>query len=121
MTKKTLILGASTKPNRYAYMAAQRLKQAGHEVVLLGNKEGQVIDQPILVGKPQLADIHTVTLYLNPARQVDYYDYLLDTVRPKRIIFNPGTENQTFMQLAKTKGIEVEAACTLVLLSMKNY
>ena len=121
MIKKTLILGASNKPHRYAYLAAQRLLGQQHEIVLLGNKESEIFGQTIRIGKPQLADIHTVTVYLSPIHQAMYYDYILEDIRPKRIIFNPNTENPSFMELARKKGIEVEAACTLVLLSTNSY
>ena len=118
--KKTLILGASTKPSRYGYIATSRLKKYGHEVVPVGIREGEIEGTPILVGQPQIEDIDTITLYLNPKRQVALYDYIIG-LKPKRIIFNPGTENPELVNLAKENGIEVEIACTLVLLSVGEY
>jgi uncharacterized protein len=117
---KTLVLGASNKPERYSYMATQRLLNAGYEVVLIGNRETEVLGQPIIKGKPDLKDIDTVTLYLGPAAQREYYDYVMD-INPRRVIFNPGTENPEFEQALKQQGIETERACTLVLLSMNSY
>lgn len=118
---KTLIIGASPNPNRYSYLAAQRLKEAGHEVVLLGKTTGQLIGQDIQVAPPHLTDVHTITLYINPTIQKEnYYDYIIQ-LQPKRLIFNPGTENKILTKLAKEKGIEVLEACTLVLLRTHQY
>ncbi len=117
---KTLIIGATTNPERMAFKAAQRLKKNGHEVVLIGNKSGEIDGNPIYTGKIVLNDIDTVTLYINPKIQTDYYDYIL-ALHPRRIIFNPGTENSVFKKLAEDEGIETENACTLVLLSLKEY
>lgn len=118
--KKTLVLGASTNPTRYSYTAVHNLKANGHEVVPLGVKEGEVAGEEVLIGQPPLEDIDTITLYLNPARQKAYYDYII-SLHPRRIIFNPGTENPELVQLAKEHGIESEIACTLVMLSVGTY
>ncbi|MBX2874844.1 MAG: CoA-binding protein [Saprospiraceae bacterium] len=118
--KKTLVLGASTNPTRASHQAVHRLLNNGHEPVLVGIKEGDVAGIDIQHGQPELADIDTVTLYMNPKRQVDQYEYILG-LEPKRIIFNPGTENPTLMRLAREKGIEVEIACTLVMLATDQY
>lgn len=118
--KKTLVLGASPKPYRYAFIAGQRLTNHGHEVVAVGRREGEMGDIPILTGQPDLENIDTITLYLSPKNQKGYYDYILN-LNPKRIIFNPGTENMELMRLAEEKGIEVEPACTLVMLSVGTY
>lgn len=118
--KKTLVLGASTNPARYAYLAMHKLKEARHEAIPVGIKIGIVAEELIRNDLPQLEDIDTVTLYLNPKRQEEYYDYILN-LHPKRIIFNPGTENFVLAKLAEEKGIEVLNACTLVLLSMGKY
>jgi len=120
MSKKTLVLGASLKPERYSNIATNRLVQHQHEVVAVGLRAGIVAGVPIQQGEPNFKNIHTITLYLNPKRQVPYYDYIL-SLNPKRIIFNPGTENMELVQLAKEKGIETEIACTLVMLSVGNY
>lgn len=118
--KKTLVLGATTNPERYAYLAVQRLKQKGHEVVPIGVKEGKVSGIEILHGQPAVPDVDTVTLYIGPQRQPEYYDYIL-SLQPKRIIFNPGTENPELVQLAEKQGIETVEACTLVMLSIGAY
>lgn len=117
---KTLILGATNNPARYAYLAAHRLVAAGHEIVNIGVKKGELAGMPILLAAAPLPDIHTVTLYVGPKIQQQYYDYLIRT-KPKRIIFNPGTENPALATLAEESGIEVVNACTLVLLSTGQY
>jgi len=118
--KKTLILGATTNPSRYGNIATKRLKSYGHEVVPVGIREGDIEGVPILLGQPEVNDVDTVTLYLNPKRQEAFYDYIL-SLHPKRIIFNPGTENPELVKLAKENDIEVEIACTLVMLSVGEY
>lgn len=119
--KKTLVLGASPNPTRYAYLAVQRLLSNGYEVVPLGIRKNATIGElAILNGQPILDDIHTITLYLNSSRQQPYYDYML-SLKPSRIIFNPGTENTALINLAKTKGIDTVIACTLVMLSTNQY
>ncbi len=118
--KKTLVLGASNNPSRYAYKAVNRLVAHGNEVIALGIKDGKIGQIPIVHGRPNIKDLHTISLYLNPSHQKAYYNYLLE-LHPQRIIFNPGTENAVFMKMAKEKGIEVIAACTLVMLSIGAY
>ena len=118
--KKTLVIGASTNETRYSNIATHRLLSHGHEVVLVGNKKGEIESLPIHDDKPFFENIDTVTLYVNPKNQEDYYDYILN-LKPKRIIFNPGTENNTFLALANKQGIETEYACTLVLLATDGY
>jgi predicted CoA-binding protein len=118
--KPTLILGATTNPTRYAYLAAERLAAHGHEIMPVGIKRGKVRGQEILNGKPDVPEVDTVTLYIGPRHQPDYYDWLL-RVAPRRIIFNPGTENPELMQLARDHGIEVVAGCTLVMLAGQSY
>lgn len=119
--KRTLILGASPNPDRYAYKATVKLKEHGHPVFPVGIKEGVIGESKILTNTPIINDINTVTLYVGPKNQPAYYDYILNQIKPKRIIFNPGTENPELEKLANEKGIETEEACTLVLLSIKNY
>lgn len=118
--KKTLIIGASENPERYAHKASLALLKHGHEIVLLGTKPGEIYGVKILAGRPTLENIHTVTLYINPSRQSEYYDYILN-LAPRRVIFNPGTENEEFYNMLNSKGIEALEACTLVLLSTNNY
>ncbi len=118
--KKTLVLGASDNPSRYSYLAIQRLRNHGHPVVAIGRKNTKVADVTIDTEKQPAKDIDTVTLYLNPTHQPEYYDYIL-SLNPARIIFNPGTENDEFIKLANEKNIEAVEACTLVLLSTGQY
>lgn len=118
--KKTLILGATTNPARYAYLAAHRLVDAGHEIVNIGIKKGAAAGVEIQRAGVVLRDIDTITLYIGPQRQPEYYDYILET-QPKRIIFNPGAENPELEALATQRGIEVVQACTLVLLSTGQF
>ena len=118
--KKTLVLGASPNPERYAYLATMRLAQHGHEVIPLGTRKGEIQSIKIVQGKPEESDVDTVTLYLGAARQPEYYDYIL-SLNPKRIIFNPGAENPEFAQLARAQGIETVEGCTLVMLSIGSY
>ncbi len=120
--KKTLIVGATTNPERYAYLAAHRLTEHGHPIVPMGIKKGEVAGQPImdLRKKPKIEGIDTITLYIGPRHQGEWMDYLI-SLKPRRIIFNPGTENEEFEQKAREAGIEVEEACTLVLLSTGQF
>jgi len=118
--KKVLVIGASENPERYSNMAVNRLLNKGYEVIPIGIKKGMIQNTEILTGKPLLNNIHTVTLYLNPVRQVEYYDYILQ-LKPKRIIFNPGAENPEFYQLALRNNIEAIEACTLVMLSTSTF
>jgi uncharacterized protein len=118
--KKTLVLGASDNPSRYSYLAVQRLRNHGHPVVAIGKKHTHVADVEIDTQKKQFDNIDTVTLYLNPQRQPEYYDYIL-SLKPKRIIFNPGAENDELATLAREHNIRPTEACTLVLLSTGQY
>lgn len=118
--KLTVVLGASPNPNRYSYLAVSRLVDKGHPVLAIGKKEAQIGNTPITKEHPVPADVDTVTLYMNPILQREYYDYILQ-LHPKRIIFNPGTENDELATLASNKGIEPVEACTLVLLSTGQY
>jgi len=117
---KTLVIGASLNSSRYSNMAIVKLKQFHIETVAVGLKPGLVEDVTIETDKKAFDDIHTVTLYLNPKRQEAYYDYII-SLNPKRVIFNPGTENPEFYQLLDKHQIEYEIACTLVLLSTNQY
>ena len=117
---KTLIVGASTNPERYSYKAANSLLAHGHEIELVGQKEGEIQGHDIKTNYPELEGVDTVTMYVGPKNQPNLYDYILRQ-NPRRIIFNPGSENREFEQLAMEKGIEVEEACTLVLLATGQY
>ena len=118
--KKTLVLGASPNPSRYSYLAIQKLTAYEHPVVALGIKKGSIGNSIIETEKKLFNDIDTVTLYLNPTHQKEYYSYIL-SLAPKRIVFNPGTENDELVALAKQQGIVTQEACTLVLLSTGQY
>jgi hypothetical protein len=118
--KKTLVLGASDNPSRYSYLAMNRLQANRHPVVAVGRKQTAVSGIDIHKEHVAADDVDTVTLYLNPQNQVEYYDYILG-LKPKRIIFNPGTENPELMQMAKQAGIQPVVACTLVMLSTGQY
>ena len=118
--KKTVVLGASENPSRYSYLAIKRLRSHNHPVVAIGKKTGQVGDVNIIKDHSPEAGVDTVTLYLNPKNQVEYYDYILN-LQPKRIIFNPGTENDDLITKAKQNNIEPVIACTLVMLGTGQY
>lgn len=115
-----MVLGATPDPARYAYLAANRLVKSGHSIVNVGIKTGEVAGVPIEKAETIHNDIDTITLYVGPINQPPLYDYILKT-HPKRIIFNPGTENNELRRMANAKGIETENACTLVMLSVGQY
>lgn len=118
--KKTLVLGATPDASRYANMAVQSLVRHGVEAVPVGIRRGEIAGLDILLGQPQVPDIHTVTLYLGEARQQEYMDYVL-ALRPQRIIFNPGAENPALARRAREQGIETVEGCTLVMLSIGTF
>jgi predicted CoA-binding protein len=118
--KKTLVLGATPDESRYANLAANKLVRYGHEIVNVGMKRGEVAGVPIEKPETVHKDIDTITMYVGTQNQPPLYDYILDT-KPKRIIFNPGTENRELVEMARNKGIETIEACTLVMLSVGNY
>lgn len=122
MSKKTVIIGATTNPSRYAYIAAGMLTEYKHEIVPIGIKKGAVYGIQILSinDRPVLKDVDTVTLYIGPQHQPEHYEYIL-SLKPKRIIFNPGTENEEFEKLIEEAGSEALEACTLVLLRSGQY
>ncbi len=114
-SRKTLVVGASEKSHRYSNKAIRKLLRYNHEVVPLAPRPGQVAGVPFVTGYPEIEDIHTITLYIGPSRQAVFYDYLL-ALKPNRIIFNPGTENDIFLQKAKAQGVETIQDCTLIML-----
>jgi len=118
--KKTVVIGASENEDRYANRAVRKLKAYGHDVVALGLREGQIDGVKIHKDKPALENVDTVTLYVGQQNQPPLYDYVL-SLKPKRIIFNPGAENPELEAMANEKGIEVVEACTLVMLSIGNF
>ena len=120
--KKTVIIGATTNPGRYAYLAARMLKEYNHEIVPVGIKDGAVFGEEILdiFKRPEIPNVDTVTLYIGPQRQPEHIDYIL-SLKPKRIIFNPGTENEEFIRRAEAAGVEALEACTLVMLKSRQF
>lgn len=120
MKKKTLVIGASENTARYSNMAVNKLLSKQHEVVAIGKTGGKTQNVEIHKEQVQDDDIDTVTLYVNPTHQQPYYDYIL-SLKPRRIIFNPGTENDELERLAAQQGIDVLEACTLVMLSTGQY
>jgi len=117
---KTLVLGASPNPTRYAYLATQRLDNEGYTVIPLGIKEGKIGKIDIVTKQDVWKNVHTITIYLSAERQKSYYEYIL-SLNPQRLIFNPGAENLELVALAQEEGIETIEACTLVMLSVGNY
>lgn len=118
--KKTLVLGASANPSRYSNLAVNRLTSKGHDVVAIGKRTGKIGDVEISTDQKKIDGLDTVTLYLNANNQKQYYDYIISQ-QPKRIIFNPGAENEELSAMATENGILPQEACTLVLLSTGQY
>lgn len=120
MNKKTVVIGVSTNPDRYSFKAVQSLLEHGYEVVPLGLKEGEIFGLKIIKDYPMINNVHTVTLYLGKDNQKNIIDYVFK-LKPKRVIFNPGTENIDFENNLISNGIEAERACTLILLSIGAF
>ncbi len=117
---KTLVIGASTKSERYSNMAIHALRSHNHEVIALAKREGEVSDVTIQTNFPLNEDINTVTMYVGAKHQVEYYKPLLE-LKPERVIFNPGAENFELAELLETNGIETIEGCTLVMLSTGQF
>jgi uncharacterized protein len=120
MKNKTLVLGASESPSRYSNLAIKKLLSKGQAVVAIGKVPGNVQGVDIVTRPVETDEVDTVTLYLNPLHQKPYYDYIL-SLKPRRIIFNPGTENRELEDLANQNGIIPLEACTLVMLGTGQY
>ena len=118
--KRTVVIGASLKSYRSSHEAILKLKRKGHEVIAIGLREGDIDGVKVLTGRPAVKNVDTVTLYLNEKRQKEMEDYIL-SLKPKRIIFNPGAENPAFMEQATQKGIETMEACTMTMLAVGLY
>lgn len=120
MSKKTLVLGASENPSRYSNIALKKLHAANHKVIAIGNRIGNVDGIEISTNLVAIEGVDTITLYLSPKNQKEYYDYIV-SLQPKRVLFNPGTENLELQEILTKHKISFENACTLVLLSIDNY
>ncbi|MGL4807003.1 MAG: CoA-binding protein [Bacteroidales bacterium] len=121
MRNKTLVIGASDNEERYAYKAVKKLRENKYDVIAFGTRKGIIGDTEIVSDFPTDAEtVDTVTLYIGPGRQPEYYDKII-ALKPRRVIFNPGTENDTFEEMLTENGIEAMEACTLVLLASKQY
>lgn len=120
MKKNSIVIGASPNPERYSYRAVNQLKQHGHPVTAVGLREGNINGINIETNKPIVEKVDTITLYVGKKNQPEWYDYIFQ-LNPKRIIFNPGAENEDLVKLANEKNIETIEACTLVMLSVGNY
>jgi predicted CoA-binding protein len=116
----TVVLGASPNPVRFSYKAVKSLIRHEKEVVAVGFKEGLIEEQEILVGRPHIEGVHTVSLYIGSSRQAEYYDYII-SLKPERVIFNPGTVNPEFMGKMNHLGIKPVDACMLVMLSEGEF
>lgn len=120
MNKKTLVLGASENPERYSHKAVVKLNNYGHDVIAIGKSTGLINKTPIITQQPKIENLDTVTLYLSPTNQTELYDYVIQ-LKPKRVIFNPGTENLDFSKKLQEHNIEIVNGCTLVMLSTNQY
>lgn len=120
MNKKTIVIGASAKADRYSNRAVRMLRKGKHDVIALGFEHAMIENIPIETDWKVYENIDTITLYINPQRQKEYYNYIL-SLKPKRIIFNPGTENAELEKLCINNNIQPVEACTLVLLSTLQY
>jgi predicted CoA-binding protein len=120
MKKRTVVIGATPHVERYANRAVKQLLAHGHEVFALGVRRGEIDGLPIMNDRPLLTDVDTVTLYINENIQLEWKKYV-ESLHPKRVIFNPGTENDVWMESLESKGIEVVEGCTLVMLSVGTY
>lgn len=118
--KLTMVLGASPNPVRFSHKAVKSLLRHDKKVVAVGFRKGEIAEQEILTGQPTLENIHTISIYIGSSRQTEYYDYIL-SLKPKRVIFNPGTINPEFMGMLKEEGIESVSECMLVMLSENEY
>jgi uncharacterized protein len=116
-SKISVVIGASEKPYRYSHAAVHQLRKYGHEVVAIGRRPGRIEDTEIVTGFPKATHVHTVTLYIGPQHQPPYYNYILEELKPQRVIFNPGTENSELYALCRENGIDPVENCTLMMLN----
>ncbi|MCF8331353.1 MAG: CoA-binding protein [Bacteroidales bacterium] len=119
-SKKTMVLGVSPDPSKRAYKVCQKLLQKGHSIRPVGIREGNVENTPIITHETNPEPVHTVVIYLRAERQKNWIPYIMAST-PKRIIFNPGAENEELIDKAKTKGIEILYECTILMLSSNRF
>lgn len=119
--KKTVVIGASPNPSRFSFKAVQLLTAHGHPVEAIGKHSGSIENITIRTGNPIIEGVDTVTIYLSPQNQPAVYDYILNIIKPERIIFNPGTENDELIKMAQSHGIKIVEDCTLIMLSRGVY
>lgn len=117
---KTLVIGASLQENKYSNQAVKKLRKYNNEVIAIGNKNGFIQDVEVVSVKQLVDNIDTITLYLNSKNQKEYYSYIINC-KPKRVIFNPGTENEELYRLLEENNLKYIEACTLVLLATNQY
>lgn len=120
INKKTLVIGASPKPERYSNIAIRMLREYDHEVVGIAKRVGQVDGVTIQTEFPKETNIHTITMYLGAKHQPEYYTDILN-LEPQRVIFNPGAENGEFKAKLDSAGIETVENCTLVMLRTQQF
>jgi predicted CoA-binding protein len=118
--KKTVVLGASPNPARYSFKAVKSLLRYGHEVVAVGFRPGVIYDTFIKLGTPDIDGVHTIAMYIGEQRQEEFHDYII-SLKPRRVIFNPGTLNPPLMKELKEHGVEVIDGCTLVMLDNEEF
>jgi predicted CoA-binding protein len=117
---KSVVLGASDNPGRFSNKAVRSLLRNGYDPVAVGPRAGNIKEIEILTGRPEIEDVDTILLYLGPQRQAEWYDYVIG-LKPKRVIFNPGTNNPEFREMLKEKGIETVEDCALIMLNSGAY
>ncbi len=120
MSKKTLVIGASTNPVRYSYKAVMDLQKHGHDIIAYGRRPGKIGSVPIVTEIPEGEKIDTITVYISKENQGELLD-IIEKVSPERVIFNPGAENYDLIPHITSLGIESIEACTLVMLSIGDY
>jgi predicted CoA-binding protein len=120
MHRKTLLIGASPNKNRFSYKAVELMSQYGIEVIPIGVRAGKIAGNNIIMGFPVIKSIHTITLYISQQHQKLYYDYII-SLKPKRIIFNPGSENPEFELILEREKIKFSYSCTLLMIVKGEY
>jgi hypothetical protein len=121
MEKITLVLGASPNPDRYSYRAVRSLLSRKMPVIAVGRRDFEKDDLKIMKKLPEdISSVHTIALYLNANNQKEYYDDII-SLKPARIIFNPGPANTEFEEILRKKGIEVVSDCMLVMLACGKF